>query len=394
MATSREILERTVRDMRALNERAGNAPTADQAAELKSMADNVQHLTEQLTVEAQRNGNVGVTNAFIGDLAGTPSTVDAPTVTKTSGRTVGGPSLAFADDDLELLRKSALDRHVNSKASLSTTEVPQAGIGDYRTNVNYPAPYESTRILNLVQSEATQSPTIFYYRTTTGATAAAPVAQNAPKPESSPVFAQVAAPVEKIAHWLRAADELLADLPSFRDLISNELIGGLINAENAQLLNGTGISPNLRGILNTVGIQTVGSLGTDLDAVMAAANQIRVNAFVQPDTVVINPNDWSSSGFAKDSTGRYMLDSPHDQVVPKLWGMNVVQSTQMTENTLLVGCFREGVRAFVRQPPTVEVHPYGGGTAEFTANQTLIRCEERLSITVPRPLCFCTVTAV
>jgi hypothetical protein len=35
-----------------------------------------------------------------------------------------------------------------------------------------------------------------------------------------------------------------------------------------------------------------------------------------------------------------------------------------------------------------------GGSAQFIANATLIRCETRLALTVVRPEAVCTVTAV
>jgi HK97 family phage major capsid protein len=139
----------------------------------------------------------------------------------------------------------------------------------------------------------------------------------------------------------------------------------------------------------------VGSAGTDIDAVLTAANTIRTTAFVEPDTILIHPNDWSSTGFAaaKDSAGNYLLGSAVMAPEPRLWGMRVVQSTQVTENTLIVANLKVAARLYVRMRPTVEVQPHGG-TAEFIANQTLVRAEERLFLAVPQPKAICLVTAV
>jgi hypothetical protein len=53
----------------------------------------------------------------------------------------------------------------------------------------------------------------------------------------------------------------------------------------------------------------------------------------------------------------------------------------------------EACRAYVRGYPRVEVHPNGGGTAEFVNNQTLIRCQERMAaVAVLRPAVICVVT--
>ena len=50
--------------------------------------------------------------------------------------------------------------------------------------------------------------------------------------------------------------------------------------------------------------------------------------------------------------------------------------------------------AYVRQSAVVEVAPYGGGTTEFIANQTLVRAEERLTVAIHHPAAICLVTAV
>jgi HK97 family phage major capsid protein len=76
-----------------------------------------------------------------------------------------------------------------------------------------------------------------------------------------------------------ATDELLADggPQMFSDLVA-DLTRDLVRVENAQLLSGSATAPNLRGVLNTTGIQTR-ARGTDsnLDALLkvhhAAARQ-------------------------------------------------------------------------------------------------------------------------
>jgi HK97 family phage major capsid protein len=235
------------------------------------------------------------------------------------------------------------------------------------------------------------------FSTTAAASAATAVAEGAAKPESTPAWTEVTATVRKLAHYTRVNDEVLADFDSFRQVIGAEMLTGLIAQENAQLITGSGVAPNLTGLAVASGVLTVGSAGTDLDAIAAAFAAIRVGAaHCDPDVVVMHPNDWYSAGFllAKETTGGYLVGSPVTSVKPMLWGVPVILSEYMTENTALVANLKIAATAYVRQPPVMEVAPYGGGSTEFIANQTLVRAEERLALAVHHPAAICLVTAV
>lgn len=47
-------------------------------------------------------------------------------------------------------------------------------------------------------------------------------------------------PVVKLAHRVSITDEVMADVPGFAQVLSGELIGGLVPVESAPLLNGDG----------------------------------------------------------------------------------------------------------------------------------------------------------
>jgi hypothetical protein len=75
--------------------------------------------------------------------------------------------------------------------------------------------------------------------------------------------------------------------------------------------------------------------------------------------VVVHPNDWNSAGFllAKETTGGYLVGSPVTAVKPMLWGVPVILSEYMTENTALVANLKIAATAYITQPPVVEVAP-------------------------------------
>jgi HK97 family phage major capsid protein len=204
----------------------------------------------------------------------------------------------------------------------------------------------------------------------------------------------VSAPVETIAHLIPITRRAAADAPQVRQLVDAFLLDGLAEEEEDQILNGNGTSPNIRGILQTVGISTVGSAGTDLDAVVDAIRTIR-NDRRRPTGLVIHPNDWYSTGFllAKDSAGNYLIGDPRATVeqINTLWGLRVVVSEAMTENTALVGDFSQYVVADREQSA---IYVTDSHKDWFGRNLLAVLAEERLAGGCLDPDAFCTVTAV
>ena len=162
--------------------------------------------------------------------------------------------------------------------------------------------------------------------------------------------------------------------------------------ENLQLLRGDGAPPNLRGILNTANVQTQAK-GADPtpDAVYKAMTKIRVNSFFEPTAGVFHPNDWQDVRLLRTVDGIYIWGSPADAGPERIWGINVLQTSQMLENTGLVGSFRAGAQIFRRSDIALSV---GWINEQFTHNQRTILLEERLALVVFRPAAFCTITGI
>jgi len=326
---------------------------------------------------------------------GAQSAPSSGTSIAAKGSGVGPAAFNFSPDQLGELQKAALSSRVMAKAAITSANAPMSEVSDFRYEV-FPFLRDKTRLLDLIPVQTTDRSSVTYFRSTAAAAAAAPVLQGGNKPESEPTWAEVEVGVRKLAHYTRVNDEVVADFSGFLQIVGSEMLSGLIDVENEQLLIGTGTAPELSGLTTAVGVQTVGSAGTDLDAIAAAMLLLRNGAaHCDPDVVVLNPIDWYSAGFvlAKDTTGRYLTGDPTSTTKPTLWGIPVVLSESMTENTAMVANLSVAATAYLRQPPIVEVRP-GGGTAEFVANQTLIRAEERLALAVHHPAAIVLVTAV
>src|SRR5690606_740995 len=84
--------------------------------------------------------------------------------------------------------------------------------------------------------------------------------------------------------------------------------GGLFVAleTNDQLLNGTGTN-DLVGLLNRSGLAADVPVGSDptADAIYKQITAIRSNAFMEPDGIVIHPEDWEAIRLSKDANDQY-----------------------------------------------------------------------------------------
>lgn len=244
----------------------------------------------------------------------------------------------------------------------------------------------------LAQGQTTMN-TIRYVKEDTYTNAATTVAEGALKPEATFDTSEVDAPVRKIAVTAKVTDEMFADFPIIRDYIDNRLRFMVAEREEAQLLNGNGTAPNLRGILQTSGIQTQAK-GADPtpDAFYKALVKVRAVGFFEPDGIVAHPNDWTDVRLLRTADGLYIWGSPSEPGLERLWGLPVVVTTAITEGTGLVGAFKLGAQVFYREG--IRVESTNSNEDDFKKNLIAIRAEQREALAVYRPMAFCTVTGI
>jgi HK97 family phage major capsid protein len=445
MATKREQLEKLVHDMKAFADECdakGGALSADDRKKLDDYSAEVTGLVASIKAEATASGSLDVAKAFLGDLAGKPGQaantepeVHASGIVNPKGLTLGE---AFTKSPVytEFLSQfKGSDGRIREVSNIKTASFDVPGFGSKAlvtgaSDTSAGAFVRADRlpgttdligqreltIRDLCTNITTTSDTFEYVQVTGKTNNAAAVAEattsadpaisgatpgpytvaaaSGVKPESDLTFAVVSSPVETIAHLMPITRRAAADSNQVRQMVDAFLLYGLAEEEEDQILNGNGTSPNLRGILQTSGISTVGSAGTDIDAVVDAVRTIR-NDRRRPTAMVVHPNDWYSTGFllAKDTTGNYLLGDPRASVeqLNTLWGLQVVVSEAITENTALVGDFRQAVVADRQQSA---IYMTDSHKDWFARNLLAVLAEERLGFGVLDPDAFCTITAV
>jgi HK97 family phage major capsid protein len=278
------------------------------------------------------------------------------------------------------------------------------------------APLRERVVADLVTKGTTTSDAIEYVRVTSktnnaGATAEAAnaspgaisgatpgpyvvAAASGQKPESALALEVVTTTVKTIAHWIPITKRAASDAGQVRTLVDAFLREGLEEALETEIMTGDGTGEHFTGIMNS-GILTVGSAGTDIDAIVDAISAVRVTGHRRPTGLVIHPGDWYSTGFltAKDTQGRYLIGDPRASVdqLNTLWGLQVVVSEGITQNTCVVGDFRWAV-LWEREGVTITMTD--SHMDFFTRNLLVILGEMRAAFGVLDPQAFCSVTAV
>lgn len=257
-------------------------------------------------------------------------------------------------------------------------------------------------VADLFAQGTTNGDTVRYLREDTFTNAATRVAEGAAKPEASLDISIVNATVEKVAVFLNVTDEMLADFAQMSSFINGRLGYMVEQVTDQQLLSGTGTN-QIRGVLNTSGIQTISGATNTIDQFLRAIEYVRgANGvgFGQPDALVINPLNWLSARLTKDANGQYLFGGPGYAPygvggysnMGMAWGVPVLSTTAITAGTALTGAFRTAAQIFRRQGLTIE--STNSHASLFVSNIVTIRAEQRLALAVYQPAKFCAITAI
>lgn len=202
------------------------------------------------------------------------------------------------------------------------------------------------------------------------------VAEGAAKPQSDFDIVERSAKVEKIATFIKASKESLADLGYLSNEINTELRELVELLLDAQILAGNGNTPNLKGILQyapafTGGGQVV-STANRYDVIVAAIAQVVASNFM-PDTVVLNPVDFYGMMLTKDSEGRYLIPPFLSSDRLNILGLRVVANNGVTSGSYLVGDMKKDNLA-MREEFNIQI---GYVNDDFTKNLVTILAELR-----------------
>lgn len=244
-------------------------------------------------------------------------------------------------------------------------------------------PERPLSLLDVIPTKKIGQPTFRYNRQTVRDLNAAPVAVGALKPESKIGIEGIDRSLEVIAHVTEGIDKYsLQDVDSLKQFIEAEMRYGIMLTLEQQLVNGTGVAPELFGIVGTSGVQ-VQAAGTDIAATVRSSLTKLETLGYAPTAIVLSPADWETvETMTTSGSGEFVFaSSPVDRAARKLWGVPLVTSSSLPANKALV-LSQGSVTLYTDGNLAMEWDTVGD---DFQRNQVRARFEGRFQTAVPRP---------
>lgn len=377
--------------------------TSEQKAEIKSRNDELAELVDDLSIEKKKIANAKAIDEDSKPVSEMPL-AGAGAEVKSVGQlfTESDAYKNFVSNGVK-----GIDSRVETKTSLTTTGYPpevlrQPGFLEYLTR-------DPNTVISLFDQINSDQNAFSYLEETTFTNAAAEAAEGAAVSEATLAFTERTEAIRKIGVFIPVTDELLADQAGVQGYLNSRLQTMIRLRLDSQLLNGDGSAPNLEGILDA-GKTSVGSTNFSsysgnlgkLGAIYGAITDIRVNAFTEPDAIVMHPSDWNdivtsvSADFAGDATVGYTTKNPlfigngNMAAGPQaaIWGLKVVPTTAIAAGTVLVGKFGGGEAAHVVMRQGIDLAVTDSHSDFFIKNQLAIRATMRVGFPVYRQAAF------
>lgn len=258
-----------------------------------------------------------------------------------------------------------------------------------------PAQQTRQRVRDLFPAASTTANLLEYWKqlglTTNGASVVAErTADNTNfglKPKSDIGFEHASDPIRTIAHWIPVHRNTLADRPQMRSLIDNQLLYGLAQVEDAELLNGDGTGEHILGLMKRPGIQSytpAGATEWKSDSLRRAQTLAELTGF--PSTgYVLHPTDWEDIELQRGSTNDHYAITTNIAVgaQQRVWRLPVVTTPMITEGEFLSAAFGQACQIYDREQANIRVAEQHADF--FVRNAVVILCEERLGLAVQNP---------
>lgn len=248
------------------------------------------------------------------------------------------------------------------------------------------------QIIDLIPSGRTNNAAIVYMEETSFTnTAAEHVEDSGAMVEATLALTQRTVTVQEIGVWLPVTRQQLEDVAEVTAYIDQRLSFMLRQRLDSQIIVGTGLTCFLAGLLTNASRQTFVLAGDQLDAIYDASRRVRVTGRANPNAVIVHPNDWQPIRLKRSNDGLYILGNPNEPL-SRIWGLQVVESDAITENSALVGDFASQCQLFEKRGIVLEVTD--SHASLFINNVDVVKATVRVAMVNYRPSAFCEISGM
>lgn len=241
----------------------------------------------------------------------------------------------------------------------------------------------------LVDVQTSDSPLIEFVRRTFTNNAAETVQASATtgttgqKPESGHTFEEASTTAVTIAHWEPLTRRMLNNRPQVAGIVEGDLLDGLEDRLETQLLNGDGTGANLTGVANTSGIGAQVFTTDIFTTLLKAKTQVRVTGRRAATAHVLTVEDMEEVLLARYTAGgAFIYGGPAKDGPVTIWGLPAIESEVPAANT-----------AYTADWKTVKLYDVEAATIAwtdshsdfFTRNIEVVRAEMDVALAVFRP---------
>jgi HK97 family phage major capsid protein len=204
------------------------------------------------------------------------------------------------------------------------------------------------------------------------------------KPQFDIDLVEASVKFETLAGWMLLSRKSMNNIPGFMNLLSNRVPEKLLDVEDANLLYGNGVSPNIKGILSSGNFTASTSAASVLveriiDDISLLADTYRRNATA----ILMRPVAYYSF-FKNKAGGSQEYDLPQGTVfvngVLYICGIPAFLSTALNASDYIVGDFRNGADLIIQEGIRMEF--FEQDSTNVRTNQVTLRVEETVAFPV------------
>jgi HK97 family phage major capsid protein len=243
-------------------------------------------------------------------------------------------------------------------------------------------------IRSLLPTGSTNAQTISFVKEANPENGAAAVAEGATLAQSDIDLVESTVKLEKIGTFLRITEEMMADIPALTSFLSARIPQRILAAEDNELLNGDGSSPNLDGLFTDGTAFAAGGFAAGIesaneyDVLIAALNQLQLNHY-KANVILMNPTDLHKIVLLKSTANEYLKNQIYQGLQPSIAGVPIVTNTAVTSGKFLTMDSNSATQLWQRQNLAVEFSK--DDSTNFRDGYITVRATERIALSNYEP---------